>query len=633
MFTDIVGYSAMMSKDEKLAMSILEKNREIHKTAIKNFKGEYIKEIGDGTLSIFQSSFDAVRCAIEIQKACCSESSLMVRIGIHLGDVIMKENDVFGDGVNVASRIEASAAPGSIYVSEKIYDDIKNKTGIKAEFLYEKTLKNIDHPVKIYSITSEKKDSEINDTLYSDSKNEKLNSIAVLPFTDMSPQKDQEYFCEGMAEELINALTKVTRLQVASRTSAFQFKGKGYDIGDIGKKLNVQSVLEGSIRKSGNKLRITAQLVNVSNGYHFWSEKYDREIEDIFAIQDEISLAIVDNLKVKLLRDEKDELVKRHTENKEAYNLYLKGRYFWNRRSEVGFNKAFEFFQSAIEIDRNYALAYAGLAECYCMLSMHLAKPEQLIRQGRIAAEKALSIDETLAEAHTAHGWIKFSYDWDWLGAERSFKQAIQLNPLYPTAHNWYAALLSIINRHEEAIHYMTRAQEYDPGSAIINRDLGVIYAWAGDFEKAINQLQFTIDMDPDFSPAYFFMANVYVRLKKYGLAIEYFKKVGTMTGDFFDIIGSMSYAYAKSGQKEEALDELKKLEDIAKNKDTRAMEFCIIHTGLGNYDKAFEWLDIACKNHEFGVLLLGCESEFWFEDLLTDPRFKAILTRIGFEN
>ncbi|MGB2697512.1 MAG: tetratricopeptide repeat protein, partial [Candidatus Zixiibacteriota bacterium] len=447
------------------------------------------------------------------------------------------------------------------------------------------------------------------------------------------PHKDQEYFCDGMAEELINTLTKIEKLQVASRTSAFQFKGKAHDIHEIGKKLKVQTVLEGSVRKARNRLRITAQLVSVADGYHVWSEKYDRDMEDIFAIQDEISLAIVDKLKIKLLGREKESLVKRYTDNIEAYRAYLEGRFWWNKRSQEGFAKANLLFNKSIGIDPNYALAYAGLAECYCMLSMHLAKPEPIIRQGRIAAEKALSIDETLAEAHAALGWIKFAYDWDWLGAERSFKQAIQLNPRYATAYNCYAAFLSILNRHEEAIRYMTQAQEYDPGSAIINRDLGIVYAWAGDFEKAINQLQLTIDMDPDFSPAYFLMGVVHLWLKKYDLAIEYFKKVRDMTGDFFDIIGSLSYTYAKSGQKEAALSELKKLEDISKSQDTRASEFCLIHTGLGHYDQAFKWLDIACKNREFAVvLLLGCESELWFENLLTDPRFKEVLTRIGIE-
>jgi len=267
------------------------------------------------------------------------------------------------------------------------------------------------------------------------------------------------------------------------------------------------------------------------------------------------------------------------------------------------------------------------------MLSIHLAKPETFIRQGRIAAEKALSIDGTLAEAHAALGWIKFTYDWDWLGAERSFQQAIQLDPSYATAYNWYAALLSIINRHDEAIHYMTQAREYDPGSAIINRDLGVIYAWAGDFEKAINQLQFTIDMDPDFSPAYFFMGNVYFWMNEYDLAIEYYEKVREMTGDFFDIIGVMSFAHSKLGNNEAAIGELNRLDSLARTEeDIRAFEYCLVYAGLKNTDKVFEWLDIAYENHEFGVALMGCEAELWFDDLLQDPRFKDFLTRIGIE-
>ena len=458
-------------------------------------------------------------------------------------------------------------------------------------------------------------------------------SIAVLPFADMSPNKDQEYFCEGMAEEIINALSHITDLRVVARTSAFSFKGKNMDIREIGKKLNVEAILEGSVRKSGDNLRVTAQLINIEDGYHLWSEKYERKLEDVFAIQDEISLAIVDKLKVKLLSNEKNELVKRHTENKEAYNLFLKGRYYWNRRSEVGFNKAFGFFDRAIELDPDYALAYAGLADCYCMLSMHLAKPEPFIRKGRIAAEKALSIDEALAEAHASLGFIKLTYDWDWLGSERSFKQAIHLNPHYPTANNWYAVLLSILNRHDEAIHYMTQAWEYDPGSPIINRDLAVIHAWAGDYQNALKQLLFTIDMDPGFAPAYFFMGNVYFWMKEYDLAIEYYEKVRELTGDFFDIIGVMSFAYAKLGNNEAAIGELNRLDSLAKTEeDIRAFEYCLVYAGLKNKDKVFEWLDIAYKNHEFGVALMGCEAELWFEDLLQDPRFKDFLSRIGIE-
>ena len=458
-------------------------------------------------------------------------------------------------------------------------------------------------------------------------------SIAVLPFVDMSPDHDQEYFCEGMAEEIINALSHITDLRVVARTSAFSFKDKNVDIREIGKKLNVEVILEGSVRKSGDNLRVTAQLINIEDGYQLWSEKYERKLADVFAIQDEISLAIVDKLKVKLLSKEKNELLRRYTENKEAYNLFLEGRYYWNRRSEVGFNKAFGFFERAIELDPDYALAYAGMADCYCMLSMHLARPEPFIRKGRIAAEKALSIDETLAEAHASLGFIKLTYDWDWLGSERSFKQALHLNPRYPTANNWYAVLLSLLDRHDEAIHYMTQAWEYDPGSPIINRDLGVIYAWAGEYQKAINQLQSTIDMDPGFAPAYFFMGNVYCWMKEYDLAIEYYEKVREMTGDFFDIIGVLSLSYAKLGDIEAATGELNRLDSLAKTQeDIRAFEYSLIYAGLKNKDKVFEWLDIAYKNHEFGIALMGCEAVLWFEDLRQEPRFKDFLTKIGFE-
>jgi TolB-like protein/Tfp pilus assembly protein PilF len=671
MFTDIVGYSALMSKDEKLAMEVLEKNRSIHKAAIVKHTGQYIKEIGDGTLSIFPSSVAAVNCALEIQQACCTEQDFQVRIGIHIGDIILKDNDVFGDGVNIASRIESSGEPGGIYISEKVYDDIRNKANTKAEYIGEKRLKNIDQPVRIYKLhiadsigplskasanTPRKKKTVffqkivlipsvilliaavfyflVNPYLKTgttDQGNLMGNSIAVLPFADMSPEKDQEYFCDGMAEEIINTLSHITGLQVAARTSTFSFKGKNMNIKDIGKELDVNYILEGSVRKSGDNLRISAQLVKVEDGYQLWTQNYKRRLQDVFIIQDDISLAIVENLKIKLLSGEKNEMVKRYTENKEAYNLYLEGRYYWNQRTVSGFNKALESFRAAIDQDSTYALAYSGLAECYSMLSIHLAKPEHTVRQGRIAAEKALALDETLAEAHTALGWFKFTYDWDWLGAERSFKRAIQLNPRYAIAYNWYAVLLSVLNRHDEAIQNMEHARDLDPRSSIINRDLGIVYAWAGLFEKAIDQLQLTIEMNPEFSPAYFLMGVIYSRMKEYDQAIEYYLKTWDMTGDFQDIIGGLGFAYAKSGRREDALIELGKLEQLVDDTVGRATEFVLIHTALGNTDKAYEWLDIACDNHEFAVLLLiTCEADTWLADIIQDPRYIEILTRIG---
>jgi TolB-like protein/class 3 adenylate cyclase/Tfp pilus assembly protein PilF len=660
MFTDIVGYSALMSKDEKRAMEVLEKNREIHKTAISQFNGQYIKEIGDGTLSIFKSSFDAVRCAVEIQEACCTEKDFKVRIGIHIGDVIFQDNDVFGDGVNIASRIESSGEPGRIYISERVYDDIQNKSDIKAEFVGEKRLKNIEKPVKIFALVDRESGMPMvkpfkfrkgNKPLLiaglimiilsvtfaltyiftSDTTDNGIQTIAVLPFVDMSPDKDQEYFCDGMAEEIINALSHLSGLQVVARTSAFSFKDKNINIKDIGKELDVDYILEGSVRKSGDDLRVSAQLVNVKDGYQLWSEKYKRSFQDIFSIQDDISLAIVDNMKIELLSGERNELVKRYTENQAAYNLYLEGRYHWNQRDEAGFNMALQLFMEAIELDSTYALAYSGLAECYSMLSIHLAKPEHTIRLGKIAAERALALDETLAEAHTALGWFKFTYDWDWLGAERSFKRAIQLNPRYATVYNWYAVLLSVLDRHDEAIQLMEQARDLDPKSSIINRDLGIVYAWAGDFEKAIQQLQYTIKLNPAFIPTYFLMGVVYSGMKKYDLAIEYYLKSRDMSGGFHDIIGGLGFAYAKTGREDEALLELKKLEALVNDTIGRATEFVMIYSALGETDKAFEWLGISCDNHEFAVLVtVACEADIWLNDIIHDPRFDEVLSRLG---
>jgi len=279
------------------------------------------------------------------------------------------------------------------------------------------------------------------------------NSVAVLPFKDLSSKKDQEYFCDGMAEELINALTKIERLKVASGSSAFQFKGRGYDIREVGEKLKVQTVIEGSVRKAGNRLRITVQLINVADGFHVWSEKYDRDMEDIFAIQDDISLTIVEKLKVKLLRKEKAKIVKRHTEDVVAYNLYLKGRYFWNKRTKEGFRRAIEYFEQAVAEDSTFVLAYAGLADSYNLLGFYcILSPKESFPKAKAAVKKALEIDDTLAEAHAALGFARMYYDWDWKDAEREFKQAIELNPGYPTAHHWYAEYLALMGQMDAAI-------------------------------------------------------------------------------------------------------------------------------------------------------------------------------------
>jgi len=457
-------------------------------------------------------------------------------------------------------------------------------------------------------------------------------SVAVLPFVDMSPQKDQEYFCDGMAEELINALTNLDGLQVASRTSAFQFKGKGYDICEVGRRLKVQNVLEGSVRKAGDRLRITAQLVSVADGYHLWSEKYDREMEDIFAIQDEISLAIVDKLKLKLLRREKAKLVKRFTENEEAYNLYLKGRYFWNRRYEGGLQRGLECFQEAIAKDPDYALAYVGVADCYDLLGMYSwIRPREAYPKAKVAAKKALEIDDTLGEAHASLGWISMFFDWDWPAAEREFKQARALSPNYATAYEWYSLYLANSGHLDEVGPAISRALELDPLSLIINAVKALCYYYTRRFDDAIAQCLRTLEMDPNYAMAHLFLEWTYSVQGMWEQAIASGEKLVAISGESPFALGFLGSTYAMSGQNEKAAEILGRLDDLSRQRYVSPYYRAIIHMGLDDKDRAFECLEEAYLERD-SFLASFQAAPIYDQRLGSDPRFHDLLKRVGLE-
>src|SRR5450432_736095 len=396
MFTDIVGYTALMGNDEQKAFELLKKNRELQKPVIEQFNGRWIKELGDGVMASFNTVTDAVYAAIKIQEDCNAAKDFQLRIGIHQGEVVFEAEDIFGDAVNIASRIQSVAKPGAIYVSESVQRNVSNKTGIHTKFINEETLKNVKEPVRIYEIVMT--NESIAPTEYK-MKTTSQNSIAVLPFANMSSDPEQEFFSDGISEEIINMLAQVPGLKVAGRTSSFSFKGKNQDLRIIGEQLNVNHILEGSVRKSGNKLRITAQLIKVADGYHLWSEKYDRQLEDIFDIQDEIALAILNAIKIKLLAAEREVVLKRYTDNTEAYELYLRGRSFITQFSAEPISKALKYFEAAIKIEPEYALAYTGIAYCYLILWFfnHLS-PEESLPGMLKAARKSLDLDEEISE-------------------------------------------------------------------------------------------------------------------------------------------------------------------------------------------------------------------------------------------
>jgi len=457
-----------------------------------------------------------------------------------------------------------------------------------------------------------------------------IPSIAVLPFEDLSPDKDQEYFCDGMADELINRLTKIENLRVPARTSAFSFKGKGLNIQEIGTKLNVDSVLEGSLRKSGKRLRITVQLVNTEDGFPLWSEQYERDEEDIFALQDEISLAIVDKLKLRLLGEEKEKLIKRHTENLDAYDLYLNGLYRWNKRTGEDLKKALDFFGQAIDKDPDYALAYAGLANAYNLLPQYLPySSKESSLSAKEAVLKALEIDDDLAEAHVAMANIKWD-SWDWEGAEKEYMKAIDINPGYATAHHWYGYYLMVKGRHDESIREIRLAQKLDPHSRIINANVGFAYYYARLYDQAIEHYKNRLEDDPDFHVLHYYLGMANLQKGMYDEAISVLQKAISLSPESYISVAWLGNAYAISGERDKALETLNKLEEVSKGKHVSPYAKAIIYTGFGQKDKALQYLEEAYEIEDYRLQYLKVEPAL--DGLRSDPRFAALLKKINLE-
>jgi len=434
MFTDVVGYTALMGKDEDAAFKLLEKNRQLHESTIKEFNGKWLKEMGDGVLLSFDAASDAVFCAKKIQEICRKEADFSLRIGIHVGEVVFQNADVFGDGVNIASRIESLAPAGCIYISESVLRNVENKKEIDTEFIGEKNLKNVKHPIRIYQVKIEEQSSHTAlDESVAIPKRDSEKSIAILPFVNMSSDPEQDYFCDGISEEIINALAQINNLRVIARTSVFSFKGKNLDVRKIGETLDVSTLLEGSVRKAGNQLRITTKLVRVSDGSHLWSNRYDRELEDIFSIQDDIAKNVVNELKGILTNEEK-EVIRPQETVIEAYEYFLRGRQFFH---QLALDKSKQMFEKAIEFDPGYAPAYAGLSDVHSWLYEWGRGSDSNLVKAENYSRKALSLAPNTAESHSSYGFV-LSLGKRYDESEKEFNEAIRLNPNSFAAFYYY---------------------------------------------------------------------------------------------------------------------------------------------------------------------------------------------------
>ncbi|OLB72285.1 MAG: hypothetical protein AUI33_14140 [Ignavibacteria bacterium 13_1_40CM_2_61_4] len=635
-FTDVVGYTLLGQKNESLSLSLLEEQRKLVREILNRHNGREVKTIGDAFLIEFPSALDAMRCAYDIQGKARErnvplpeERRIHLRIGIHLGDVVESEGDISGDAVNVASRIGPFAENGGICLSRQVYDQVQNKFELPLTSLGPKTLKNVGTPIELYKVALPWQEARISSSTRLDKKR-----IAVLPFANISPSASDEYFSDGMTEELIATLSRIKSLGVIARTSIIRYKGLTKPVVDIGRELNVGTVLEGSVRVAGKKLRITAQLIDAATEEHLWSDVYDRDLEDAFAIQTDIAKRIAKALRVRVLQSETFRIEKKATGIPEAYSLYLKGRHSLNTRTQKGLKAAIQHFENSIKHDPNFALAYTGLADAYSILasySLEYIPPREGFPKAKTAAEKALSLDDHLAEAHASLGLVKFYYEWDWSSAEAELKKALELNPGYAQAHQYYADFVKSFGRFEEALGEMKKALALDPLSYSINTGIGHILYLSRQYDQAIDQYSKIVETDPAFVPARLWFGRPYMQKGMFKEAIEQSEQAVRLAKESTVSLATLGQAYASAGMEAEARKVLDRLIERSRKQYVPSYWIALVHMSMGNKDEAFAWLERAYQERSSWLVWANVEPRF--DPLRSDPRFTSILTRMRLLN
>ena len=645
MFTDMVGYTALMQEDEQRAKVQRDRQRAVLERVVDAHAGDILQFYGDGTLSVFDSAVEAVRAAVEIQAAVGEDPAVPMRIGIHLGDVVHDEHGVLGDGVNVAARVQGLAAPGSILVTAKIGDELKNHPRLPLRALGQAKLKNVAVPVEVLAVEAAHlfvPDPGSLASLRPDSR----QSVAVLPFANMSSDPENEFFADGITEEIINALTRVEGLQVTARTSSFAFKGDNSDIRDIAGKLGVNTVLEGSVRRAGARVRITAQLIDARDGYHLFSEVYDRSLDDIFETQDEISHEIVHRLRQHLAPAEAElpdplggvahshdhgPLVPSHTHDADAYTEYLKGRFHWNRWTPQDANTAIVHFERSAEMDPSCALPFSGLANVYTFMASigHIPADDAFPRAAAFARH-ALELEPDAGESHMALGAVRLFYEWDFEGARQSLEEAVRRMPSSADARHIYSLYLKAVGRMDDAVEEMETAVRLDPLSLPMNYALAVACLAAGRLNEAEIQVRRTLELDPSFRAALELSGFLRVHRNDYEGALQFWRKLPEVTGDEFVGIAPIGFALAHLGRETEARAQLARLDERAERFPglNLSMDYALLHWGLGELDQVFHHLRSAVAQR-MGVAVFLATSPNW-APLRADPRFQAVVAEIG---
>ena len=673
LFVDIVGYSKLLIEEQK------ERLRQLTEIVLATAQvGESTNEqlvrlpTGDGMALVFRnSSEEPVRCAIEIAQTLKSHPEVLVRMGIHSGPVsevtdVNGRTNIAGAGINMAQRVMDCGDAGHILLSRHVAEDLEQyghwkrqlhdlgecevKHGVRLGLvnLYRDDVGNPQLPKKLRILKQHRtrnRWASIGATLLllaaivaalliiarkpAPTIAIPEKSIAVLPFENLSDERSNAYFAEGVQDEILTRLAKVADLKVISRTSTQHFKSSPENLPEIAQQLGVANVVEGSVQKANDQVRVNVQLIKASTDAHLWADSYDRNLTDIFAVESDIARTIAETLQAKLSGSEKVLLVKKPTANPEAYELYLKGRFFWNKRTGADLRKAIDYFHQAIEKDPVYARAYAGLADGYALLSVFgEANPQDSVPQARAAAKKALELDETLAEAHASMGRILTAYDFDFPRAIAEFERAIALDPNYAMAYHWLGwGPLSASGQFDRAIGEGKRAAELDPLSSIINADLGLIYLHAHRYDDAIAQLRRTIELDPHFYIAPYYLGLAFQLKGQFPQAIGAYEKAVELNDDP-ENLAYLGQAYARTGRQDEAQKILARLIEEAKSRYVSAYNFAVLLLALGEKDRAMGELERAYREGS-GNDIFTIKIDPILDDLRGEPRFEVLVQKI----
>lgn len=631
MFTDMVGFTASAQTNEANALKLLREEERLVRPLLKTHKGREIKSTGDGVLVEFDSALKALQCAVDLQRriyernAQAGVAPFQVRIGIHLGDVEQRGTDILGDAVNIAARIEPVAEPGGICVSGAVHEQVWNKISDRLERLPPKALKGMRVPMDIYRVVLPWTGRE-----WSSAGHGPIG-LAVLPFANISPDPKDEYFADGLTEELITVLSQLGGLRVIARTSVMQYKSSAKSVSQIGAELRVSSVLEGSVRMAGNRLRVTAQLIDVASEDHLWATTYDRELDDIFAVQSEIAEKVASSLKVELLREDKIRIEQGRGSNVEAYTLLLKGRFHLHRWEKASTQTAIKYFEEAIAHDPNYAAAYADLAKAYSTLRYLAIDPNETSPKAEEYARKALELDDSLADAHVAISlnlWSKY----DFAAREKELERALELNPNLAEARLLLASGWALTGRWDDALKEIEKALELDPLSVATAGDAGTFYLYAGLYDKAIQHLKDALELDPKNS---FYLDNLGLTHIQKGMiedGLEEVKRAGEVSGS--PSYPDLAYAYIKAGRPEEARELLARVLQLSDGGRRLAtigggsVAIGGVYAVLGEKDRAVEWLERAYE--ERSGYLPNIATDFVFDSLRDDPRFHSLLKRMN---